>query len=103
MNILKKIYRTQLESTFDGKGFTQGIGFNVKVIAMYIFGIRFIKEVKFDGTPEWLRDLKKRIEVDNKQQELERNNNNNIQCDKCLEDNGGFEPPYSCKGHGSSH
>lgn len=24
-------------------------------------------------------------------------------CDKCLEDNGGFEPPYSCKGHGSSH
>lgn len=76
MKLFKRIYRIQLESTFDGKGFIQGIGFNVKVTAVYIFGVRFIRDIKIDGTSEWLRDLKKRLEEDTRQQELERNNNN---------------------------
>lgn len=74
MKILNKIYRTQLESTFDGKGFTQGIGFNIKVTAVYIFGIRFIKDIKVEAIPEWLRDLKRRMEVDEIQQTLENKN-----------------------------
>lgn len=49
------------EAKFDQKGFKQGIGFNVKVRVLRIFGLRFITDIRFEGTLEWLEELKKRL------------------------------------------
>lgn len=61
------------EENFSNKGFLQGIGFSVKTRVLRIFGLKFITDVKFEGTNEWLRDLKKRIKEDDTQQWKEQN------------------------------
>lgn len=60
------------EENFSEKGFIQGIGFSVQTKVLRIFGLKFITSIKFQGTGEWLRDIKIRWEKDEKQQHLEK-------------------------------
>ena len=60
------------EENFSNKGFLQGIGFSVQTKVLRVFGLKFITDIRFQGTSEWLRDLKKRIKEDDKKQKLER-------------------------------
>lgn len=64
-------YSHTIEANFIGKGFTQGIGFNIHTKVLRIFGLKFITDIKIEGDTEWLRNLKVSWEKDKQQQKLE--------------------------------
>lgn len=74
MKLLKKIFgiRTHKETLYTGKGYTQGIGFNVTTSVQEAFGFKWITSISIDTDSEWIRNLKKRWHEDDVQQEREK-------------------------------
>ena len=73
--LLNKLFPEKTLGIHTGRGYIQGTGFDVVCKSRTIFGISFITAVNVSQDVEWLRTLKKRIKADDKQQKLERIDN----------------------------
>jgi len=69
--IIKFIYNKRVSPIYTGKGFLQGMGFDLECTKVRILGVEFVQSIKISVDGEWMRKLKTRMEEDKKQQEKE--------------------------------
>lgn len=73
-SFLKWLFRVRFYSAcnYTGRGYIQGIGFNVITDIVEIMGLQFVQRVIISTDPEWIRALQERLKVDALQQNREK-------------------------------